>query len=57
MYVGIRHVLEAQRGIGTPELQIVVSYHVGAENRTQILWKSSQYYPVLSCLSSPHMDI
>ena len=26
------------------ELQMVVSHHVGAENRTWILWKSSQCF-------------
>ena len=34
-------------------LQMVMSPHVGAENQTQVLCKSSQCSELLSCLSGP----
>lgn len=34
-------------------LGIAVSFHMGPENLTQVLWKNSQYSQVLSLLSSP----
>jgi hypothetical protein len=35
---------EAREGIRLKELegQVIVSHHVDAENKTQVLWKSSQ---------------
>ena len=38
-----------------PELQAVVSWHVGAGNWTQVLWKSSQWFSQLNLLSSPEL--
>lgn len=35
------------------ESEVVVSYHVGAESHTQVIYKSSKYSERLSNLSSP----
>lgn len=52
--------MESEEGIGSlsldMELQMVVSYYVGAGNQTQFLYKSNQYFkplrhpPTLDCV-------